>query len=478
MHKKTQNRSLPARFVGWMAKAVGYQLTPQQEQALDRRFRSFGLTLFVWGTWNQKRYIKDGYGGNSTVYSIISRITKMAAIAPFRVYRVKDIKKALRYKHWTGQNSTPESRIKAMLIKEQAFEEDTEHPFNALLKKPNKRQGWNEFCQTSIGFRLITGNRFLWDVRLDKGANEGKLVAIYNLPPQHMNILASNMFTVVGYQMICGEVVPYSTDEITHSKYWNPDYDMTGSHLWGMSPLQAGSKDLDRSNKASQRGVTILENAGAAGVVFEKSGKWSDLTDEQTGLLRKKFNEEMIGQDNAGKIAIANGDVGYHNFAMTAVEMGVIDMEKYSDEKIANLYAFPAGLLTANANATDNNIRAWNKQLLTNCCIPELAALRDDLNAIAEKDYPGEQIFVDFDTSVYPELQEDLGETAKVMAQAWWIKGNEKRLAMGYDEDTDEPMMNTYLVSSSVQPINDIDPERLQNELDSADQATNREADT
>lgn len=464
-------------MIGKLAKAVGFQLAPvngTQSSSLSRLVRSIGLTLYVWGQWNKGRYIKDGYSGNSTVYSIISSVTKTCAIAPFRVYRVKNMAKALRYKHWTGANSTPESRMKAMLIKEQAFEEDTTHPFNEILKKPNKWQGWNEFAQTSIGFRMITGNRFLWSITLEEGANAGKLTSIYNLPPQHMTILATAMWTVKGYQMQCGEVIEFPADQITHSRYWNPNYDMNGSHLWGLSPLEAGTPDLERSNMAAKRGVTVLENAGAAGVMFDKAG--SDMSIKQVAELKRRINEEALGSDNAGKIILANGDIGYHNFSQTAAEMDVVNMERYSDEKIANLYTYPAGLLMANANATDNNIRAWNKQKLTNCCFPELAALRDDLNEIATKAYPKDTIFVDYDSSVYPELQEDMEKTARYLNVAWWLKGNEKRLAMTYDEDPEEAMMNTYLVPSTLQPIGNINPELIQDELDRAEQETNRSA--
>lgn len=478
--KKTtkQNIPLPARLIGRLAKAFGYELAPasdsQATSSLKRWLQSWGLSMFVWGQWDQKRFIRDGYAGNSTVYSIINSITKTCAVAPFRVYRVKDAKKALKYKHWTGQNSTPESRMKAMLIKEQAFEEDTSHPFNELLKKPNKWQGWNEFCQTSIGFKLISGNRFLLEMVLDAGANEGKLTGIYNLPPQHMTIIATSMWGIAGYELICGQMVQFPADMVIHSRYWNPNYDMNGSHLWGMSPLLAGAKDLDRSNRAAQRGVTILENAGAAGVLFEKGNAFADLSPEQAAELKRKLNEEILGADNAGKIALANGDIGFHNFSQTAAEMEVINMEKYSDEKMANLYSYPSGLLSANANATDNNIRAWNKQKLVNCCIPELAGLRDDLNAIIEKRYPGDNIFVDFDLSVYPELQEDMEKTVNWLNKAWWLKGNEKRLATTYDEDMDEPMMATYLVPTSVQPIANINPDALQDEIDRAEQEANR----
>ena len=463
---------MPARAFGGIAKAIDRMLAPRAEgerSALSKFFRSIGVTLYVWGTWTKGKFIRDGYCGNSTVYSVVTSITKTCAVAPFRVYRVKNKQKALRYKHWTGANATDASRQKAMMIKEQAFEEDLEHPFNDIIKKPNRWQGWDEFVQTCIGFRLITGNRFLFELSLTEGANAGKLISLYNLPPQHMTILATTtMWAVTGYEMQCGEIVKFPAEVITHSRYWNPNYDGAGTHLWGLAPLEAGRKDLDRSNKAAQRGVTVLENAGAAGVLFEKGNSWADLSPEQAAELKRKINEEVLGSDNAGKIALANGDIGYHNFGQTTVEMDIVNQEKYSDEKIANIFTYPAGLLQANANATDNNIKAWNRQKVTNCCIPELSALRDDLNNIAQKYYPDDAVFVDYDLSVYPELQEDQEKIAKIMSSAWWLKGNEKRLAMSYDEDTAEPMMDTYLVPTSVQPINNINPDALVDEAAAA----------
>lgn len=476
---KPTYKSWPAKALNWAAKAVDSALTRSRDQvsSLIAQLKTYGITLFAWAKWSNRKFIKDGYMGNSMVYAVVNRITKKAAIAPFYVYRVKDKRKAFLYKQWTGPDSTKESRQRAMLIKEQAFEEDLEHPFNEILKKPNKWQGWSEFVQTSIGFKLLTGNTFWLKNILDAGANEGKLVSIYNLPPEYTVIVAGGtLWEVIGYELQLGSVVKIPASLVEHSRYWNPEYDTSGSHLWGLAPLTAARKDLDRSNMAAQRGVTMLENAGAAGVLFEKTNAWDALTDEQTGELKRNLNEDILGAGNAGKIALANGDIGYHNFGQTSVEMDVVNQERYSDEKICNVFCAPPGLFMANANATDNNIKAWNKELVSNAVLPALTDIRESLNNVATMSYPDDNIFVDFDKSVYPELQEDMKSMSDWLGKSWWIKGNEKRLAMGYDEDTDEPMMDTYLVPTSVQPINDINPDMLQDEIDRADEEANRQA--
>jgi HK97 family phage portal protein len=458
------------------ARTFGYDVIPTRK-ALQRNisplFKFFGISV-VWGNWTEKDYIGEGFLKNAGLYSIITRICKTAATAPFKVYKIKNQGKFQRhihnYKAWTGKGATKESIQRAMLIKQQVFEEDNDHELNKLIDKPNNYQGGSQFTQNSIGFKLITGNRLLFLKTLDMGANEGKPVQIYNLPPQHIRMILSSLFEVQGYELQLNAVTPIGKEFIIHSRYWNPEFDGTGSHMWGLSPLRAASRNLDRTDAAEDRSVAMLQNAGAAGIVFAKEG-WKvsgqDMTIEQAAATKRQFNEDVLGTENAGRIALANQELGYINFAMTAVEMAIIEQEKYSQDQLCNIYGVPPGLFQSSANATDNNIQAWNKQLITQAAIPALAELRDDWNEIAKRF--GDDIYVDFDISVYPELQEDLEKVARIMGN-WWFTGNEKRLAMNHDEDATEPMMNRYLVPAGLTDIADLDPENLDRVMEEEDE--------
>lgn len=412
----------------------------------QRRIVSF---VGLYANWGQRDYIRNGFSENGDLYSVVNRIAKTAGSCPFKVYRVKDEKKLLKHKNWTGANATTESLQKAMMLKELVYEEDTKHDLNQLLDRPNNWQRGTDFTQNSVGFRLLTGNRFLHKSVVDLGANTGKIQALHNLPPVYMEILkGEGLFEVIAYQLNLGIPIRIEKEAILHSKYWNPNFDSAGSHLMGLSPLMAGGKNLTRSDAGLDRSTALLQNAGAAGMVFNKS--IDQLTVEQAGQMKVKLNEEVLGVENAGKIAVANGDLGYLQFGQTAEQMDLVAQEKYSLEKICNLYNVPAGLFTSDHSAY-NNVREWKKELITMAVVPELAALRDDWNEIALT--YGEDIYVDYDLSVYPELQEDQEKTARIMQVSWWVKPNEKRIAMGLDEDPDEPMMDTYLVPSGMEPI-------------------------
>lgn len=403
-------------------------------------------------TWNTADDTVN-YTSNSAVYSIINRITRTAANAPFKVYRVKDRKKFHKYKNWTGANATKESLQNAMMIKEQVFEEDNKHPLNVLLDMPNGFQRQAEFTANSIGYKLLTGNRYWFVNKLEQGLNAGKPYSIENLPPQHISVRGDGtLFGIKEYVFNMGQVKEIPKENIIHSKYWNPEIDTTGTHLVGLSPLKAASKNIQRLNDGLDRSVTMMQNAGGAGLLFDKSGV-ETMTPEEALALKRRINTEVLGMDNAGKIALANGDMGYINFGMSAVDMQILEMEKYSLQQLCNIYGVPYVLFSSD-NSTYNNIQEAKKELITMAVIPELASLRDDWNEVA-KLYGGD-IYVDYDISVYPELQEDLEKVSRIMLSSWWIKPNEKRLAMNMDEDNDNELMNDYIIPSGMQKLEDL----------------------
>lgn len=465
--------------INWLQKAANLALRPLGYQAVPAKvaaqfnlpvFKFFGLS-YAFSDWKIGQYITDGYNRNASLYSIVNRITRTASMCPFKVYRVKDRKKALKIKSWTGENATRESIQKALLLKEQVYEEDNNHPLQKLIDKPNPWQGGAEFVMNSIGFKLLTGNRFLFKNVLDAGANKGKPFSIFNLPPQHMMIKGGGtLFEVTGYTLNLGQPLDIPADLIIHSREPNYDYDTSGGHLWGLSKLSAASRNIDRSSAGEERSVAMMNNAGAAGVMYAKDGfkeGGQAMTLEQAGALKRKLNEEVLGTGNAGKIALANQEIGYINFALTAVEMDVLNLEKWSLQQLCNVFGVPYILFSSDSSSY-NNIREAKKELITMAIIPELASLRDDWNAIAA--LYGDDIYVDYDISVYPEMQEDLEKTAARLEKMPYVKWNEKRLATGFDEDNEHPLMNKYIIPQGLQLLDDLDPANLDRVMDGVDE--------
>ena len=418
----------------------------------------FGLQV-LWNNAQTIEIVEQGYADNPDIYTVVNRVTRTSAFAPFKVYKIKNQAKHLKYKAWTGENATPESIAMAMRIKSETYEEANEHPMNALLEQPNPQQKCREFTENSVGFKVITGERF-WHITT--GAL-GQPIAIYNLPPQHMTVIGDGtLLGVKEFQLMMGSVVTVPKEQVIFSRYWNPVYNTSGSHLRGLSPFKAGRKLMTISNTALSRQQNMLENAGAAGMLFEKPMQGMDgWSQEQAGKIKQMINTELIGTDNANAIGVANGDLGYLNFGIKGTEMELVELSNMNLNRICALLGVPSVLFNNDA-ATYNNLREAKKELLTAACFPELDSMRDDWNEIAK--LYGDDIYIDYDASVYPELMEDMDKVVARAAAAWWTTPNEKRLMMYMDEDADE-LMDKFIVPSGMQLMEDLGMNEVDEEL-------------
>jgi phage portal protein BeeE len=428
-----------------------------------RILRMFGLSV-QWVGREISDLIQQGYCANPDIYTVINRIAKTASNAPFKVYRIKDKKKHLYYKAWTGADATPESLRKAMMIKELVYEEDTEHPLNKLIENPNPNQKSREFIENSIGFKLITGERFWHVVNAPTVLNGERPYAIFNLPPQYMIVEGDGtMLGIRGYRLQLGEQRPLTKEEVIFSRYWNPDYDTSGLHLRGLSPLKAGSKLTTLSNSGLTRSVAMIDAAGAAGVLHEKPTLGVEgWTKEQAGDIKKEIHSEILGTENSNSVGVLSGDLGWINFGMKGSEMELLEMQKLTRERIAVLFNAPPGLFDPEKSG-EHNAKEFKKELITSACIPELDSIRDDWNEIV-KLYPEEDIYVDYDLTVFPELSEDHGELAARLLNMPYFTWNEKRLMFGADEDTENENMDKYIIPSGMMLLDDLG----MNEVDEA----------
>ena len=90
-------------------------------------------------------------------------------------------------------------------------------------------------------------------------------------------------------------------ENVLHIADFNPYYDGTGSHLYGMSPLKAGLRVLDANNEAVTTGLKYLQNQMARGVLMSEEG---DLNEVQARQLKERFKKQYQGSKNAGDVVI------------------------------------------------------------------------------------------------------------------------------------------------------------------------------
>ena len=90
-----------------------------------------------------------------------------------------------------------------------------------------------------------------------------------------------------------------------------------------------------------------------------------------------------------------------------------------------------------------NNVREAEKALTTRCAMPQLVSFRNHLNRKLQTcwGYEGQNVFVDFDHTVFTELQEDVVEKSNWIKDLKALSPNEQRMLLGL-ERIDDPMFD------------------------------------
>ena len=201
-------------------------------------------------------------------------------------------------------------------------------------------------------------------------------------------------------------------DAICHIKDFTPYFDGSGSNLYGQSPLKAGLRSLTTNNEAVQTGVKYLQNQTARGILTtqEEDG----INEVQAQQLKDKFRQAHQGSNNAGDILISPKKMSWVNFGLSATDLSLIEQYNASVKDLCNIYNVPVQMLNNTDSATYNNMKEAKKALYQNCVIPEMLKIRDELNRWLVPMY-GDKLFLDFDFSVIPELQEEMDKVVDQM---------------------------------------------------------------
>ena len=386
--------------------------------------------IVTWQGADQRSFVDDGYVANDIVYSIIKLITDKAKIAPFHVYKVVDEKAAKKYKSLAAQKDINLKELETLHKK--AYELYTgDQRLNELLKYPNEEDCWSDLVEQWCGFKLITGNSFIYGKLIEAGNNQGKPYELFALPSQYMAIIANiNVFppTRAGYQLYYGQMWSFDTKEILHDKYFNPQWGVTGGQLYGQSPLRAAAKNLTRSNEAKTAAVASFQNGGPAGVLFMNDERFDPTSGQAQAQALKTAVSQKGGAANFNSIAVSGYKVDWKQIGLSPVELNIIESEKWDLKALCNIYGVPSQLLNDSDSKTYNNQREGEKALTLRCAIPLLNSLTENLNRKLHSDwgYKGTNLYVDYDLSVYGELEANKAEQTEWLNTAWWISPKQK----------------------------------------------------
>ncbi len=429
--------------------------TEGQREFFDKTISFLGDNQAFFKEANDENYITEGYQKNEAIYSIINLITRNATMIPFKVYEVKNKSLAKDYTALTSGMSTKGAMMKAQVLKSRSFNEVTQSEILDVLQNPNPSESWSSFLTNYIAFGKLTGNRYIYGVR--DGA--GKVREMYVLPSQHIQIISGGQFEPIkGYtvQAFKDATIDFTREEILHVKDFNPDFNFSGSHLYGQSPLRAGWRTLENNNQVIETSKKQLQNQSARGLLVAK--EMDGISRGQAKQLDLALQRKM--KQANGSVAITNQPMEWINFGLSAADMELINQYNVTMKGLCNLYGIPVSLMNNTEASSYNNIKEAKSFLFQNAVNPEMIKLRDELNRWLVPMF-GEDLYLDFDFTVIPELQEDISEMVAQMDKAWYVTGNEKRQVLQYPEDNENPQMNEYFVPVNLMPMKNMDLQTL-----------------
>ena len=447
---------------------------------IGQPFASYSMMngTFVGIADNRSNYILDGYQVNDVIYSVVSVITDKVRMPDWGVYKVVDEKAMNTYLGlMRKKNLTTEDYKLAGELRKKALEPVKVDWLSDLMKYPNDYETMQDLVANSSGYKLLTGGRAIWAETLDAGANQGKPYALHNLPYDQVSIIAkTNVFPIVeaGYTMTIEAGLNFSKQSVLHDKFQNYQWDVNGSHLYGMSPLRAALRRISRSNDAVKASAAMFQNQGVKGVLYmddprviNGGASIMDSAKQVQAIKEKLTRGEWVGADNAGRIGVSGYKLGWQEVGLSPVDLAIIESEKWDLKRFCSIYGVPSQLVGDSEASTYANVKEAEKALTTRCAMPLLVSFRNHLNRKLETDwgYAGKGYFVDFDQTVFTELQEDIVEKSQWVNTLKGLSPNEQRNLLGL-ETIDNPLFDEPWVTTDMgMPLSEWTMEQSQVDL-------------
>lgn len=434
---------------------------------------------------NRNNYIVKGYNINDVIYSIVKLIVDKVKVSPWGLYKIVD---EAAYKQLQVLKSKktllPQEYVKSLSLQKKALI-PVANPgkWGELLRYPNETDTWTDFIGNGIAYKLLTGNKYKWAEIIPSGANANTPRRIKLLPAQWTEIYAAGLFPderITGYGISLIPDRKYEPNEVMHEKYFNPNFGLNGEQLYGMSPLKSALLRLKKNNSLTQAEASTFQNEGIKGILHMKNQVGQVDGDDvlvEVNKLKERMITEWVGEHNRGRMGISGYEMGYIPIGLNSEEMQLIESSYLDLRYFCNIYGVPSQMLNDPINKTYNSVNESEKALTSRCALPELKSTADNLNRKNVEWGIPKGTVLDFDMSVYPELQADVKETAGWTSQLIAISPNEQRELTGLAALPNPEMSEPWILNNTRVPLTDFQANEVDAALDNETEEDENEVD-
>ena len=413
---------------------------------------------------NNKSYIDKGYNTNPDVFATITQMATKTASVPYEVKNVKDKKSHAKLRQLDNATKGIHSfiqKVQKSFLETKAYS-DEDMPFP--LDVPNSTQTWIEVFALYKTYMKTIGNCYFYILSPSDGMNKGVPMQLYVLPAHLMQIVLKTGANMIGvespishYILVEGNgMIRFECEDVIHIKYPNPNFDLNGEHLYGMSPLRSALRNIQSQNNAIDLNIKTLQNGGAFGFLHAKNGQ-RPLTQPQADSLKEKLVEMDRSPERLSRIAGSSAEIGFTRISLTTDELKPFDYLQWDRKTICNVLIWPDELLgndgKASLGKTDTN--QARKQAVTDNILPDLKLLEEPFTKRFIQKFKGyENAVIEWDVTELPEMQTDMKEMSETL-NAIPITPNEFRKAFKY-ESKDDDGMDVVWINSGKQRIDEV----------------------
>lgn len=424
------------------------------------------LGVMIDGT-DPKQFIDKGYLYNDLVFSLISIKYDMTLPIDWYAYEVVDemkfrrigyLQKTIASGKDVNKNLKELSKLKYKALKPAEGSEVAR-----LINYPNSYKSFSELVAEFFVWMDLTGNYYLYGHQ--RSDTNDKIISLHNAPAHEVEIVAGTTFDPIkGYRIKAfvnnqNEVIP--AEKVMHIKTFNPNYRIDGSHLYGISPLQAGYRIINLDNTGVDTSTSNFANSGVRGIITamqNKDGMETGLTPEQAKQLKEKV-QSWSGKGKSGSVVATNAPVSFLDIGKSPVDLGVYTAMDKNMVRLCNLLKVPPELYMP--GTTFSNKAEARKKMITAGILPYMDLFKQKFNQFAVKRYNrnGKKYVVDYDMFSITELQDDLKSIMDMYAGKDWITKNEKREATNYPSISEEKdpagLADTLMIDPFKVPLSD-----------------------
>lgn len=327
------------------------------------------------------------------------------------------------------------------------------HPASILFYKPNAYQTWLDHIQQVMASVLLAGNGYALFERDQRGV----VSAMHPLNPAYVTPLVNDADGSVFYQLtrssstaLLGPLTEASLSEnlwvvparaIFHHRVMTVDHPLVG-----VTPLFAAGASASIGANATTGSAEFLSKIARPSGVLTAPGKIDPALAEK---LKKDWAENYSGI-NAGMPAVLGGGLEWKPLTVSAVDLQVIELLRFSVEDVGRVYRVPPFMLGELGKASYRNSEQMMRAYYSGCLSYHLTSLEQRYDRAL--DLAGD-VYCKFnlDDLLRSEMDVRFEAYQKALASGW-IAINEVRRKEGYakTEGGDEPFVQMQYVPLSI----------------------------